>query len=264
MKEYKTTAEKAAEWGVTPYHAQLLCRKGKIEGAIKRAGTWFIPDDTPSPVKYMKSGAKSFDFVGTRKEIFESAIELFKLKGFNGVSLRDIAEQVGIRQSTIYNHFNSKQEILDAIYDYYCHYYLKDRPSLEDMESALKNESIMDIIGRIRYEFKEDYSQKLSDITKIIFQRISIDDRANEIAKSLMVKEGVEYVEAVFNKAVEMGRFAPFDTHAMSVFINNIRLSTLHIWIIDSTPETLEKVVADEMTLYQYATRFITDLTPKA
>lgn len=264
MQDYKTIEEKAAEWNITPRHAQYLCRNGRIEGAVKRAGAWFIPDDAPVPIKNTKSDAKGFEFVGTKNKIFSSAIKLFMLKGFNAVSLRDIADSIGIRQSTIYNHFKSKQEILDTIYDFYCHHYLKDRPSLKDMETITRDKSPIDIIGCIRYDFKEDYEQKMSDITKIILQRIAIDERAREIGKTLMAEEGIKYVEDVFNKAIENGRFATFDTHAMAVIINSIRIFTLFNWIVDPAPESLMKLAADEQTLYKYATSFVTELKPSA
>lgn len=262
MQNYKTVEEKTDEWGLTSRHVQHLCRSGKIEGAIKRAGSWFIPTDAPSPAKKTRSDVKDFKFVGTKSKVFNCAIELYMLKGFNDVSLRDIADNVGIRQSSIYNHFKSKQELLDTIYDYYCYYYLNDRPSLDDMEPVLQNGSLLEIIRCIRYEFKEGHQQRMSDITKIVFQRISVDDRAREIGKSLMVDQGVKYVEDVFGRAIDIGRFAPFDTHAIAVFINSVRIFTLLNWMVDPTPGNMIKLAEDEQALFKYAAGFITDLKP--
>jgi len=260
MYNYKTANEKALEWHVSSQHVKYLCRGGKIKGAVKRAGAWFIPDDAPNPVQYTKSCSKGFRFVGTKNKIFNSAIELFMLKGYNDVSLKDIADHVGIKQSSIYNHFESKLEILDTIYDFYCHCYLEGRPSLEEMEPVLQNGSIMDIIRRIRYDFKEEYEQKMSDISNIIFQRIAIDERAREISKSLLIDEGVKYVEQVFERGIEIGMFAPFDIHAMAVFINSVRIFTFYHWIVDPSPDSMKNLLDDEQALYQYATKFLTDL----
>lgn len=264
MYNYKTVEEKAADWNVTPRHIQYLCRLGKIQGATKRAGSWFIPEDAPSPIKNTKKDAKAFNFSGTKQNIFNSAIQLFMTKGFGYVSLRDIASSVGVRQSTIYNHFASKQEILDTIYDYYCYYFLKDRPDMSEIEHVLRHKSLLEVIQHIRYDFKEAYRQKLSDISKIIFQRIAIDERARQISKTLIVDEGIRFVEDVFNKGVEMGRFAPFDTHAMAVFVNSVRIFTFYNWIIDSSIENIIQFSSDEQTLYSYVTVFIEDLKPPA
>jgi len=260
MYNYKTANEKALEWHVSSQHVKYLCRGGKIKGAVKRAGAWFIPDDAPNPVRYTKSGSADFRFVGTKNKIFNSAIELFMIRGFNDVSLKDIADHVGVNQSSIYNHFESKQEILDTIYDFYCHCYLEGRPSLEEMELVLQNGSVMDIIRRIRYDFKEEYKQKLSDISIIIFQRIAIDERAREISKSLIIDEGVKYVEQVFERGIEIGRFAPFDTHTMAAFINSVRIFTFYHWIVDPSPDSMKLLLDDEQALYQYSTKFLADL----
>lgn len=262
LLNYRTVEEKAIEWNISSRHIQYLCRMGKIEGVIKRGGVWFISNDAPIPTKNTKSGTKDFKFVGTRKKIFDSAIELFMSKGYNEVSLRDIADSVDIRQSTVYNHFNSKQEILDTIYDFYCCFYLKDRKSIEEIIPMFEDKSRIDIIMATRYEFNADYQQKMSDITRIIFQRINIDEKARKIAKSLLVDEGITYVEDVFKKGIENGRFAPFDTHVIAVFINSIAIFSLYNWIIDPSPENMKKTIEDEKNLYKHAAGFITDLKP--
>ncbi|QOR35137.1 TetR/AcrR family transcriptional regulator [Clostridium sp. 'deep sea'] len=51
----------------------------------------------------------------TKRRIIESAISLFYEKGYEHVTIREIAKAVGIRGSSIYNHFNSKENILEEI-----------------------------------------------------------------------------------------------------------------------------------------------------
>ena len=51
----------------------------------------------------------------TKDLIITTALDLFSKQGFDGVSVRDIAKQVGVRESALYKHFKSKQEILDKI-----------------------------------------------------------------------------------------------------------------------------------------------------
>lgn len=53
--------------------------------------------------------------MGTREKIVYEALNLFSKKGFNAVSVRDIAKAVGIKASSLYNHFKNKQDIFDTI-----------------------------------------------------------------------------------------------------------------------------------------------------
>ena len=51
----------------------------------------------------------------TREIIMQEALELFAIKGYAAVSMRDIARAVGIRPSSIYHHFSGKQELFEAL-----------------------------------------------------------------------------------------------------------------------------------------------------
>ena len=52
----------------------------------------------------------------TRKdEIIKTAAKLFKEKGYSAVTMRDLATAMGMKAASLYNHINSKQEILKII-----------------------------------------------------------------------------------------------------------------------------------------------------
>ncbi len=51
----------------------------------------------------------------TKHEILEAALDLFSTQGFEATSVSQIADAVGIRKASLYSHFASKQEILDAL-----------------------------------------------------------------------------------------------------------------------------------------------------
>src|SRR6478736_6418493 len=50
-----------------------------------------------------------------REEILDAAAELFTKIGYAGTSTRRIADAVGIRQASLYHHFATKDDILDAL-----------------------------------------------------------------------------------------------------------------------------------------------------
>lgn len=50
-----------------------------------------------------------------KEEILDVAEQLFAEKGFDNASTNDIINKIGIARGTLYHHFNSKEEILDAI-----------------------------------------------------------------------------------------------------------------------------------------------------
>jgi AcrR family transcriptional regulator len=50
-----------------------------------------------------------------RDEILDAAAELFTTQGFANTSTRSIADAVGIRQSSLYHHFKTKDDILEEL-----------------------------------------------------------------------------------------------------------------------------------------------------
>lgn len=48
----------------------------------------------------------------TKQNVYFTARRLFEEKGFNNVTIEEIAEKAGVSVGTIYFHFNSKQEIM--------------------------------------------------------------------------------------------------------------------------------------------------------
>lgn len=57
--------------------------------------------------------------MNTKEKIFDVALDLFSKKGYDSVSLREIAEEVGIKKSSIYSHYPSKKAILISIFEYF-------------------------------------------------------------------------------------------------------------------------------------------------
>ena len=51
----------------------------------------------------------------TRQKILDKALELFSARGYDSVSVGEIATAVGVKAPSLYNHFASKQAIFDAI-----------------------------------------------------------------------------------------------------------------------------------------------------
>lgn len=60
----------------------------------------------------------------TRDEILKVALDLFTRKGFEGTSIRDIADALGMTKSSLYYHFVNKDDIVSSL--------MKDRESEVD------------------------------------------------------------------------------------------------------------------------------------
>ena len=57
INEWKTADELATEWGLTSRRIQLLCKEGRLDGAVKKGHQWLIPASTKRLEK-QKSGRR--------------------------------------------------------------------------------------------------------------------------------------------------------------------------------------------------------------
>ncbi len=81
-----------------------------------------------------------------RNEILDAADELFSQKGFDGTSTNDILEKVGIARGTLYYHFKSKEDIMDALIERYNVQILGAAKAIAADKSIPVNERIIRVV----------------------------------------------------------------------------------------------------------------------
>jgi hypothetical protein len=61
MNGFVKPDEMAKRWHITARQVQILCKAGKIEGAVKFGTTWAIPKDAKKPTRTgeLKPGRKT-------------------------------------------------------------------------------------------------------------------------------------------------------------------------------------------------------------
>ncbi len=159
----------------------------------------------------------------TKEHILLSATLLFATRGYSSVSMRDIAETIGIKPASLYNHFNSKEalyhDVLHHAKDLYLLYFNHLDEALSQAETF---EQVLDII------FQEPI--KLANIfTCYAFSLIQAeqfrDDQAAEIFTNTIWKYSTDFLQGWFEKCITR-RLAPrFDTRTVaSVIMNGVMM----------------------------------------
>src|SRR5579863_9163351 len=83
----------------------------------------------------------------TRTRILDVALELFSEHGFDGTTLQQIADRLGVTKAALYYHFRSKDDLLRALI----------APAIADLDALLDaDEQEADTPARRRH-FVEDY-----------------------------------------------------------------------------------------------------------
>ncbi len=55
--------------------------------------------------------------IPTKEKILNEAMKLFAQLSYDAVSIRNITKSLGLNEASLYNHYNSKEELLNAIFE---------------------------------------------------------------------------------------------------------------------------------------------------
>lgn len=144
----------------------------------------------------------------TKQRILRKSVELFAQQGYDGVPVKQIAQEAGIQPASIYNHYRSKDAILQDIYTYYVKNAFLARLPLEACLPILKSGTAQDIVDIFNYPFADPKPgwPIMFDVVRIIWSRIYIDAKASEIYRVYVLDAGYTYICEVLLHGIEIGR----------------------------------------------------------
>lgn len=61
MNGFITVQEAAEKWSITPRQVQILCKEGRITGAMRMSRIWIIPEDAKKPTNDKRHNAGGKD-----------------------------------------------------------------------------------------------------------------------------------------------------------------------------------------------------------
>jgi len=134
----------------------------------------------------------------TKEKIIEAARKLFSEKGFEGVSMEDIAQASGVRKSLIYYYFPSKEVLFEEVW-------IKVIDELEnEVFSDVENEgSIVKIIKKVIKRYVEFVMNK-EELSKLIArERLNVLENQNNLSNA---KRRYEIFLQRFERFFEKGK----------------------------------------------------------
>ncbi len=97
---------------------------------------------------------KIVDHEQYRKELLEKCFDLFAQKGYGSITMRQIAEGLGVSTGTLYHYFPSKQSLFEQLAQEICEQDLS--VALAELEGAQTLQEAMEALGRYLVN-NEDY-----------------------------------------------------------------------------------------------------------
>lgn len=159
----------------------------------------------------------------TKEKITETALELFSRHGYGGVSVRDIARAVGIRESSLYNHFENKRAIFDEIVDFCLQqseaYFRQSALPFDQDDDA----SVYRGIGmqELQELIEQTFRFFFDDPWNVRFRRLLLvsqyeDPRCRELYRRLYREQCIQVQAHIFSALMESGELRREDPLAVA------------------------------------------------
>lgn len=115
--------------------------------------------------------------VSTKEKILQASLELFAKKGYDGVSVREIARAVGVRESALYKHFANKEDILQKVIED-----VKER-----ITKAYVSNKIPEVVEQdIAKGYRNLMEEELCDMSWNLFQLYTKEPMVSDFRRLLM------------------------------------------------------------------------------
>jgi AcrR family transcriptional regulator len=173
---------------------------------------------------------------------------LFSERGYDGVGIRDISKEIGIRESALYKHYSGKQDIFDSI--------LKDigRRYQEEVSTFIPPESMANILSgesdvraelfrisvtMFQFYLKTEYGSQLRRMLTMEQYRSS---EVSKLFKELIIDKGLDYISGVFTHLINDGIYVDADPMVMALQF----YSPLYLLLskYDNQPEKYEEALS--------------------
>ena len=182
--------------------------------------------------------------IETTRQILEISADLFARKGYDNVSVHEIAVAVGIKESSIYNHFTSKASILDTLFALFAEAAPESRPSEAELDKMLMIMQPEEIFKNILFSVGKHTSGVLENIAMIIENEKYRNQRAAEVYYKYLVNEPADYYERLINSMIEHGMIKHVDARIFAEQYNYVSISlTKEYFMVKNGLADLQTVV---------------------
>lgn len=165
--------------------------------------------------------------VSTREKIIDAAIDLFAEKGYNKASMRSLAEAVNIKPASIYNHFESKAEILELIITEYIDHSFSSIVSLDKLDELIGTEDAKTILNLMFYTFDSTNADRYMKMLKIIFHEQYREPLAMDFIKDYFFGAVFDYLKSVMDRLVQVGKIKPVDTRIYAKIMTSLNMASV-------------------------------------
>ena len=178
----------------------------------------------------------------TKEKILAAALEMFSQKGYAGTNIRELSGSLGMGKSSMYRHFESKEEIWNTLLDRMIAYYGERFGSAEHLPPVPDSTDGL-ITMTMRMVDLTVHDEKIVMTRKVLAIEQFRDERAKTLATKHFLTGLTQMFTHVFSGMMAKGLLREDDPE-MLAFAYTSPISAL-IHLCDREPEKTEDAMAE-------------------
>ena len=177
----------------------------------------------------------------TKERILSAALEMFSVNGYAGTNIRELAAALGMGKSSLYRHFESKEEIWNTLLDEMIAYYAARFGSPEHLPPV--PDSLEEFVSMtMRMVDFTVHDEKIVMTRKVLAIEQFRDERARALATKHFLTGLTEMFTQIFAGMMDKGLLRR-DNAQMLAFAYTAPISAL-IHLCDREPEKTADTIA--------------------
>ncbi|NJM47254.1 MAG: TetR/AcrR family transcriptional regulator [Alkalinema sp. RU_4_3] len=173
----------------------------------------------------------------TRSRILKSAMRLFAKKGFDGTTTKELAEDAGVAEGTLFRHFANKKAILIEVATQGWIDLLTDL--LTEFSEMGSYKAVAEVMKHRMMHMRENV-----DLLRVCFIEVQFHEDLRDRIQQEVIEKMTDVAEAFFQTAMDQGIYRQMDPRLVArVFLGMFTIASFSQNTIadpDASPEDLK------------------------
>ncbi len=182
-----------------------------------------------------------------RAQILDAAVTVFAEKGFHRATTKEVAKVAGVSPGTIYNYFDSKEDLLVGIITRLAE---QQRPD-EVFAQALRSDARDSFV--VMYRLRQELIQQYGAMLQVVLSEVLINREFGERYYREIVVPFLELTEQYIQAQIERGQLRPVNAAWAARILSAINIGLMLGFVVGEplllaemeNPERLAEILTD-------------------
>ncbi|WP_092660212.1 TetR/AcrR family transcriptional regulator [Halorientalis persicus] len=166
----------------------------------------------------------------TQEEILQAAFEVLQEEGYSGLSIKRIADEVGLQKASVYHHYSDKDDLLLSFVEYVLDMIESDLIQTSDIDPKTHLEAILDsiLLGERASSSAVEINPPSDDLLRVFIQVRAQATHDPDYRDRILAIDNrhEEHLATIIQRGIDEGEFRDVDPNHVATTLSTFILGT--------------------------------------